>query len=93
METGYSSATQTASRPYTGEKNREAEIDTSPLAEGMDSNSYNDLYENNDYNPISNAETSSSGSQAEEDYDLQSELESKFDKLFGSTSNNNENYD
>ena len=93
VETGYSSATQTASRPYTGEKNREAEIDTRPLAEGMDSNSYNDLYENNDYNPISNAETSSSGSQAEEDYDLQSELESKFDKLFGSTSNNNENYD
>jgi|GEM_PF-181939 len=93
VDTGYTSATQTASRPYTGEKNREAEIDTRPLAEGMQSNSYNDLYENNDYNPISNAETSSSGSQGEEDYDLQSELESKFDKLFGSTSNNNENYD
>ena len=55
----------------------------------MDSNSYNDLYENNDYNPIADAQTSESKAPNEitqEDYDLQSELESKFDKLFGSSS-------
>ena len=92
VDTGYQSATKTTSKPYTGEKNREAEIDTRPLANGMESNSYNDLYENNDYNPISNAETAEKPTH-DEDYDLQSELESKFDKLFGNSSSNNENYD
>ena len=90
VDTGYSSATQDKSRPYgTVDKNREAEIDHRPLANGMDSNSYNDLYENNDYNPIADAQTSESKAPNEitqEDYDLQSELESKFDKLFGSSS-------
>ena len=90
VDTGFSSATQDKSRPYGSvDKNREAEIDTRPLANGMDSNSYNDLYENNDYNPIADAQTSESKAPNEitqEDYDLQSELESKFDKLFGSSS-------
>lgn len=77
---------------YTAEKNRDAEIDTRPLADGMDSSSYNDLYENSDYNPISNVKTS--GKKAKNDeFDLQNELESKFDKLFGSSSNkNNDDY-
>ena len=90
VDTGYSSAAQDKNRPYgTVDKNREAEIDHRPLANGMDSNSYNDLYENNDYNPIADAQTSESKAPNEitqEDYDLQSELESKFDKLFGSSS-------
>ncbi|MGN1012350.1 MAG: VirD4-like conjugal transfer protein, CD1115 family [Clostridia bacterium] len=77
---------------YTAEKNRDAEIDTRPLADGMDSSSYNDLYENSDYNPISNVKTSSKKAQNDE-FDLQNELESKFDKLFGSSSNkNNDDY-
>lgn len=77
---------------YTAEKNRDAEIDTRPLADGMDSSSYNDLYENSDYNPISNVKTSGKKAQNDE-FDLQNELESKFDKLFGSSSNkNNDDY-
>lgn len=77
---------------YTAEKNRNAEIDTRPLADGMDSSSYNDLYENSDYNPISNVKTSGKKAQNDE-FDLQNELESKFDKLFGSSSNkNNDDY-
>ena len=75
---------------YTAEKNRDAEIDTRPLADGMDSSSYNDLYENSDYNPISNVKTSGKKAQNDE-FDLQNELESKFDKLFGSSSNKNNN--
>ena len=89
------SATSSTSKnysTYTAEKNRDAEIDTRPLADGMDSSSYNDLYENSDYNPISNVKTSGKKAQNDE-FDLQNELESKFDKLFGSSSNkNNDDY-
>lgn len=87
------SATSSTSKnysTYTAEKNRDAEIDTRPLADGMDSSSYNDLYENSDYNPISNVKTSGKKAQNDE-FDLQNELESKFDKLFGSSSNKNNN--
>ena len=51
-----------------------------------------ELYENSDYNPISNVKTSGKKAQNDE-FDLQNELESKFDKLFGSSSNkNNDDY-
>ncbi len=81
------SAVNTPQRPYSAQpKNREAEIDNRPLAEGMSSTSYNDLYENSDFDPISNGSKKSSSSSDE--FDLQSELESKFDKLFGKSSSN-----
>lgn len=90
-----SSATNTTQKnysTYTAEKKRDAEIDTRPLAEGMESSSYNDLYENSDYNPISGGKASSKDNQNDE-FDLQNELESKFDKLFGSSSKkNNDDY-
>lgn len=80
---------------YTHEKNREAEIDSKPLAEGMENLSYNDLYENSDNNPISSNDVSVKNSKTapqDDDYDLQNELESKFDKLFGTTSKKNNDY-
>lgn len=79
--------TTSSSKPYNPYKNnREAEIDNRPLAEGMENVSYNDLYENNDVSPISNGSKKSSKN---DEYDLQSELESKFDKLFGKTGKKN----
>jgi hypothetical protein len=90
-ETQQKSATVTPTKNYAtyeANKNREAEIDTNPLAEGMSNNSYNDLYENNDYNPIS---SSSGKSSKNDEFDLQSELESKFDKLFGKGNKKNNN--
>ena len=69
-------------------KNRDAEIDTRPQAEGLSSTSYNKLYENGDYNPIGIIKEKEEKKISDE-YDLQQELEEKFDKLFGNTSNNN----
>jgi len=82
------SSTTSTSKNYASyevNKKRDAEIDTSPLAEGMSSSSYNNLYEDNDYNPIS----SSSKKSQNDEFDLQSELESKFDKLFGKSGKKN----
>lgn len=77
-----------SSKPYTPYKNREAEIDTRPLADGMSNSSYNDLYENSDYDPISQNKKKG---QKNDEFDLQTELEDKFDKLFGkSTKKNND---
>ncbi|MBO5477960.1 MAG: type IV secretory system conjugative DNA transfer family protein [Clostridia bacterium] len=70
-----------SAKPYDPYKvDRGPEIDNSPLAEGMESVSYNDLYENNDNSPIAHV---SKKSDKNDEFDLQSELESKFDKLFG----------
>lgn len=91
IDLGTPSATQTQAKPYSAPKNREAEIDTSPLAEGMGSTSYNDLYENSDFDPISHvSKKKKSSSSSSDDFDLQSELESKFDKLFGSSGSSND---
>ena len=76
------------SKPYKESTYNGPEIDNRPLAEGMKPNSYNDLYENSDNNPIS---SSGNKKQEDNDYDLQAELESKFDKLFGSTNSNSNN--
>ena len=67
------------------EKSKEEKIDTKPMAEGLGNLSYNDLYENSDVNPIA---TDSGNKNDDDDFDLQSELESKFDKLFGTSSGN-----
>ena len=74
-------------KPYDPYKNRkgEAEIDNKPLVEGMEETSYNDLYENNDNDPIN-------GGSQKDDFDLQKELEAKFDKLFGKPNKKNEDY-
>ena len=84
-----SSTSSTSSKVYDPyRKERDAEIDTRPLADGMNSTSYNSLYENNDNNPISGGNKS----QVDDDeFDLQTELEAKFDKLFGNNNNNNNN--
>ena len=52
----------------------------------MDKTSYNDLYENSDFDPIANT---SKKSAKNDEFDLQSELESKFDKLFGKAGKKN----
>ena len=52
----------------------------------MDSVSYNDLYENNDISPIAHT---ANKSDKNDEFDLQSELESKFDKLFGKAGKKN----
>lgn len=74
------------SKPYQPYKeDRGPEIDNSPLVEGMEKTSYNDLYENNDFDPIVGSKKDSKN----DEFDLQSELESKFNKLFGSTAKKN----
>ena len=79
--------TTSSAKPYNPYKNdRGPEIDTNPLADGMDNVSYNDLYENNDNSPISSG---SKKSAKNDEFDLQSELESKFDKLFGKAGKKN----
>ena len=47
--------------------------------------SFNELYENNDNNPISNGKKKEN----DEEFDLQTELEAKFDKLFGKSNKKN----
>lgn len=75
------------SKPYEPFKtDKGPEIDNNPLVEGMEKTSYNDLYENSDFDPISHT---SSKSSKNDEFDLQSELESKFDKLFGKSSKKN----
>ena len=59
-----------------------------PIAEGLGKLSYNDLYENSDVDPISHVEDKRE-TKNNDDFDLQSELESKFDKLFGKANKNN----
>ena len=79
-----SSATQKKAYSYAvDEKEKEDKVAAAPMAEGLDTPSYNDLYENSDVNPIA---TDSGNKNDDDDFDLQSELESKFDKLFGSSS-------
>ena len=73
------------SRPYGVKRDMEPEIDTNPLADGMAATSYNKLYENNDKNPISNGNKKDN----DEEFDLQTELEAKFDKLFGKSNKKN----
>ena len=80
-----SSSSQKPYDPYKAD--RKPDIDNSPLVEGMEKTSYNDLYENNDNDPIT--AKASKNTQNNDDFDLQSELEAKFDKLFGKTSKNN----
>lgn len=88
--TSSTSSTSKSYSTYTNDNKREAEIDTRPLAEGMNTSSYNDLYENNDYNPISGSSSKNkSKAKTNEEFDLQIELESKFDKLFGNSSRKN----
>ena len=79
-----SSATQKKAYSYAvDEKEKEDKVAAAPMAEGLGTPSYNDLYENSDVNPIA---TDSGNKNDDDDFDLQSELESKFDKLFGSSS-------
>ena len=98
VEVDTSSATNSSSPNATQSKNydpyrkdRDAEIDTRPQAEGLDSTSYNKLYENNDNNPIGVIKEKGKPESkiTDDEYDLQTELEAKFDKLFGNNSNNN----
>ena len=70
----------------------ELDIDTNedkPVAEGLGKPSYNDLYENSDVDPISHVDEKK-GKKEDDDFDLQSELESKFDKLFGKANKNSD---
>ena len=80
-----SSATQDSKKAYSysmAEKDKDEEVNTKPSAQGLENLSYNDLYENSDVNPIASEDENSN----DDDFDLQSELESKFDKLFGKSS-------
>lgn len=89
--TSTSTTTSKAYTTYEENKNRGSEIDNRPLADGLENLSYNDLYENTDNNPIAGSKKNSKANNDE--YDLQNELESKFDKLFGSSSKkNNDDY-
>lgn len=60
-----------------------------PVAEGLGKPSYNDLYENSDVDPIAHMDKKKD-TKNDDDFDLQTELESKFDKLFGKTSKNSD---
>lgn len=97
VDTSSSSSSSSSSKskvydPY--RKDRDAEIDTRPQAEGLSSTSYNKLYENHDNNPIGviKDKTDNESKITDDEFDLQSELEAKFDKLFGNNNNNNNNY-
>ena len=59
------------------------------IPHGLDTPSYNDLYENSDVDPISHVDAKK-GKKEDDDFDLQSELESKFDKLFGKANKNSD---
>lgn len=81
------------------EMNKNYGVDERPvndkLVDGMDKLSYNDLYENSDYNPISGGSEKKKTKQdtkKDSNADLQAELEAKFDKLFGSSDDNNTDY-
>jgi len=62
-------------------KGGEIEFDSSSIVE--DKRSYNDLHNNSDNNPVTSVSNKSKADVVE--FDLQKELEAKFDKLFGNT--------
>ncbi len=75
-------------KKYSNRNDIDIDIDNKPLAEGLGPTSYNDLYENSDVDPIAHMNKKKNAKE-DDDFDLQTELESKFDKLFGKTTKNN----